>query len=317
MGSQFIDLPFFFPIQSSGLLCLIGPDQISFLQRQTTNDVRNLKPGHTLLTVLTTPEARIEDILYTFLGEEGINIVTLPERAPATFRYLKKRVFFMDKVTLLDRSSEFSQIELYGPGCEKFFSQLRGFHLPKPDEVFTFSYQGQQIILLEAGHPLGLGWKIIIPVGFTSTLINSLVEAGIQQATPFEYSLTRIEAGLPSYPGELNGNFTPYELGFEAVVSTSKGCYTGQEILARQLSFDKITQHLRGLRLTQPVSLGDKLWSAERHVGTVTSSALSPRFGPIALAMIRRPFSEPGTLLKAGFDKEALIEGQVTSLPFT
>jgi tRNA-modifying protein YgfZ len=126
-----------------------------------------------------------------------------------------------------------------------------------------------------------------------------------------EYEILRLEAGLPAAGHELTEEYTPLETGLEQLVSTSKGCYTGQEVLARQVNYDKVTRHLAGLRLKAEVPAGSSVTSEGKPAGIITSIAISPRLGPIALAVLRRPYHEPGTAVSVGE-----IKGTVEALPF-
>src|SRR5690606_39681801 len=103
------------------------------------------------------------------------------------------------------------------------------------------------------------------------------------------YDVLRVEAGLPASGTELTEDFTPLETGLAYTVSTSKGCYTGQEVLARQINYDKVSRQLVGLRLKEPAPAGSAVRAEGRPAGTVTSVVLSPEHGWIALAVVRRP----------------------------
>jgi folate-binding protein YgfZ len=131
-----------------------------------------------------------------------------------------------------------------------------------------------------------------------------------------DYESLRVEAGLPAAGHELTETYTPLETGLEAAISDNKGCYTGQEIIARQITYDKVTQHLCGLRLSQPASPGARIWAEEKLAGQVTSITASPRYGPLALAIIKRPYFEPGTAVLVGETIESAIQAQVQALPF-
>src|SRR5687768_4109299 len=98
----------------SGYLVLAGPDRIDFLQRQTTNDVKLLSETRAVLTVLTSPTARILDVLWLIADEDRIVVTTAPQRGTATAAFLRGKIFFMDKVTLEDHSANFAQYELDG-----------------------------------------------------------------------------------------------------------------------------------------------------------------------------------------------------------
>jgi folate-binding protein YgfZ len=140
---------------------------------------------------------------------------------------------------------------------------------------------------------------------------------GAAQLSPENFEILRIETGLPAAGHELTEDYTPLETGFDWTVSDSKGCYTGQEVIARQVNYDKVTRKLVGLQLSDSAKPGDTLYppDSQQPVGKVTSVAISPRFGPVGLAIVKRPFYEDGNELVAG-DKGKGILAKTTELPF-
>jgi folate-binding protein YgfZ len=131
------------------------------------------------------------------------------------------------------------------------------------------------------------------------------------------YQILRVEAGIPAPRAELTEDYTPLETGLGWAVAEGKGCYTGQEVIARQLTYDKVTQHLVGLRLNRSAQPGKRVWAEGKPAGAVTSAVHSPRFGEIALAIIKRPHHQAGTLVHAGDTEAQSIPATVTSLPFS
>jgi len=157
-----------------------------------------------------------------------------------------------------------------------------------------------------------------LPGEAAAGLTESLVSSGAAQISEREFQVLRVEAGYPGPGSELSQDYSPYEAGLSGAVSGAKGCYTGQEILARQTTYDKITQSLRGLRLSEPASTGSRLWTGdERPAGVLTSFALSPALGSIGLAVIRRPHDQEGTVLQVGEEPTSRVVGEVVHLPFT
>jgi folate-binding protein YgfZ len=123
----------------------------------------------------------------------------------------------------------------------------------------------------------------------------------------------RVEAGRPRYGIDLDDTVIPQEAGLnERAVSFTKGCYVGQETVARLHYKGKPNRHLRGLRLSAPAAHGDELRLGERTVGTIGTSVVSPRLGPVALALVRRE-AEPGVTIAVGDGGET---AQVVELPF-
>ena len=170
--------------------------------------------------------------------------------------------------------------------------------------------------VLSASRATSLGIQLLLPTGSTAALLDALVLAGFAALDETQYDLLRIEAGLPASGRELSQEYTPLETGLAGGISESKGCYTGQEIIARQITYDKVTQRLCGVRLEQPAPTGQRLWVDGRPAGTLTSTAISPRFGAIALAVAKRPYDQPGTHVLVGETAESGQTGLIAPIPF-
>jgi folate-binding protein YgfZ len=311
-GAAYYTVPF------SGFLRIGGEDCVGFLQRQTTNDLRLAQPGRAVLTVLTTPAARILDVLYVLPEADALGVITLPGGAKSTWHYLQSRIFFMDKVTVADASAEVVQIDLLGSDAMAILEQMGVAPLLQPNQVAAGMFDGASVQALAMEPTFGLGFRMLLPAASLSEIQTFLTQAGAAQLSDEEYSVLRVEAGLPAAEAELVEDYTPLEAGLFAAISSSKGCYTGQEVIARQVTYDKVTQHLCGLRLSRGAQPGERVWAADGSpVGKITSAASSPRFGEIALAVVKRPHHEPGAALQVGETLESAAEGWVAALPFS
>jgi len=304
----------FFPQDSAGYLVVSGADRVAFLQRQTTNDVRLLSPERALVTALTSPTARILDVLTLLAEPEAIAALTLPDRGAETARFLRSRIFFIDKVSVDDASAAYTQVDLIGPEAGEGLGRLGVNRPPQVGEVLSSEVAGNPLRVLGQR---GFGYRLLVPAASSGEVAALLSEAGVIALSAESYTILRVEAGLPAAGHELVEEYTPLEAGLEWAISEAKGCYTGQEVIARQITYDKVTRHLVGLQVEGEVSVGERLWSSqeERPAGTITSAAISPRFGPIALGIIRRPFDEPGTRLAIGEPPGDSL-ATVTALPF-
>lgn len=307
----------FYELKRAGYLQVSGEDRLDFLQRQTTNDIRLLRDSQALFSVLTSPSARIIDVLYLLQEIDLISLITLPGYAESTARFLKSRIFFMDKVSLSDASGEYSQIDIFGTQLDSALERLGVRKLPEVDEILPLEISGREIRLLHLQPAIGLGFRIIARSSDRQDVIDLLRDSGILQADEQEYRLFHIEAGIPCAGAELIEAYTPLETRLESAVSQSKGCYTGQEVIARQVTYDKITQRLSGVRLDSQTSPGRRLWAGEKLAGVITSSAQSPRYGIIALAMLKRPHNLPGTRLEAEDENGNRSPARVVDIPFT
>ena len=294
----------------TGCLRLAGPDRVTFLQRQTTNDVALLAPNHAVTTVLTSPSGRILDVLQLFEDGEMIGIVTLPGHAETTHAYLRRRIFFNDNVTLTNTSAETQILDLEGVKAGDWLLE-QGIEPPPLDGVMTGTLATTSARVIGQPGLAGIGYRILSK----TPLLERVTRVGIPALTSEEREILRVEAGLPAAGHELTEDYTPHEANLVAWISETKGCYTGQEVLARQVTYDKITRHMAGLRLDAPVQPGAKVFAEDKPIGTITSAVNSPRLGPIALAIIKRPYNEPGTQV-AVENETGMANAIITALPF-
>ena len=302
-------------LPDAGYLRISGADRVDFLNRQTTNDVRLLRPEQSVTTVLTTATARMIDVLTLVDLGDALGAITLAGHAAATAKHFQGKIFFMDKVAVEDASATVVQIDLDGP---KAGALLRNFGVEAAsaqDAVTTTDFAGSELRVIARKGLAGPGFQLLAPVAVAETLQQALAEAGFVQLTPETYDILRIEAGLPASNSELSEDYNPLEAGLDAAISESKGCYTGQEIIARQITYDKVTKQLVGLRLEVMVEPGSLVEMEGKKVGTVTSVADSSRFGPIALAYLKRPHHQPGTRVLAVSPTAGSVPATVVALP--
>ena len=304
----------FYEQEKPGYFRIAGDDRHAFLQRQTTNDINLLSPERSLVTVLTSPAGRILDVLWVIDEDRAFSVLTLPRPGEQTFNFLSSRIFFMDKVSLVDASQEICQIDLLGPGASEFLHELGAIRNPQDNETLTIMMAKAPVRVF---FQRNTGHKLLIPKEICHQVLNELENNGAAPLSPESYEIMRIETGLPAARHELTEDYTPLETGFQWTISDNKGCYTGQEVIARQVNYDKITRQLVGLLMSDVPQIGDTLYplDKEQPVGKITSMALSQRFGPIALAIVKRPFHQPGSELVT-HDEEQSITPVTTALPF-
>jgi folate-binding protein YgfZ len=304
----------FYEQEKPGYLRIAGDDRHAFLQRQTTNDINLLSPERSLVTMLTSPAGRILDVLWVIDEDEAFGVLTLPGQGEQTFNFLSGRIFFMDKVSLVNASQEICQIDLLGPGASEFLHELGAIRNQQDNETLTIKIAQAPVRVL---FQRNTGHHLLIPKESCHQVLNELENNGAAPLSPESYAIIRIETGLPAAGHELTEDYTPLETGFQWTVSDNKGCYTGQEVIARQVNYDKITRQLVGLLMNDVPQIGDSLYplDKEQPVGKITSMALSQRFGPIALAIVKRPFHQPGNELITHKEEQS-ITASTTTLPF-
>jgi folate-binding protein YgfZ len=266
---------------------------------------------------LLNPAARILDVLRLIKTEDALGMLTLPGHAVETSRFLQSRIFFMDKVNLADQSPNYMQIDVLGPEAPLILERLGFSDLPGEDEIASTHIGGSLVQAIGQRGFEKLSFRLLTPSKASLEMLSALRDTNAEAISEDIHHVLRIEAGLPAGGSELTGDYTPLEAGLADVVSTTKGCYPGQEVIARQINYDKITRSMVGLILEGPVEAGARVSAQGKAQGMVTSYANSPRFGSIALGIIKRPFNQSGMKVmvpELGGDRER--PAQVTSLPF-
>lgn len=302
-----------------GRLALGGRDRAAFLHRMSTNVVEGLLPGKGVATVLTSPTARIIErpILYAQEGE--LLAITAPQNRTRVAQYLRGYVFWQDEVTIKDVSGETGMLTLIGPRAAEMILTAAGVAVSDlPRHHYRSGFIAGSKALIARADPIGGdAYNVIAPTESLAATWDALVRAGARPIGLSTWETLRVEVGIPAYGQELSDKVTPLDAGLLADVNFNKGCYTGQEVVARMYNYEKMPKGLYGLRLSQPLPSGKEatVETSGRPAGEVTSVAVSPSLGPIALAILRRALVSTGaevTVLAA----EESIAARVVELPF-
>jgi tRNA-modifying protein YgfZ len=297
-------------------LWLGGEDRVAFLQRISTNDVR-LLPGQGTVTVLTSSTARIQAVLTVLAMPTGLLLLAGPGQGPAIFNTLRTQIFFNDKVALEGRGGALAQFNLLGPQAAGLLAQVAS----DVSDLPLFGWRTVAIagvdVTVQRHEGLGSdGFTLLIPSPAALAVKTALLRAGAVPLHDDAYHVLRVEAGVPAPGFELTEQVNPLEAGLRRFCDDHKGCYTGQEIIARQITYDKVTTHLVGL-LTESLAAPEaKIIAEGRQVGWVSSAVHSTALDrPVALAFVRRPHHEPNTPLGVQSGDQA-IAAIVNALPF-
>jgi folate-binding protein YgfZ len=288
-----------------GKLLVSGPDAAEYLQGQLTNDVEALEPGDGQYAALLDRKGHMQaDMRVLRPTAEEILVDTEPEAIAAARRHLEMYSIGRD-VKVSDVSDERAILSLIGPRSAEVAGTA-----PLPDNACeTGALTG--IEFLAAGTRWGI--DLIVVAADAGRLRDALLAAGAVEVSSAAVEILRIESGVPRFGAEMGTATMPAEAGIvEDAVSFTKGCYIGQETVARLHYKGRPNRHLRGLRLSAPTGPGAALRLGEKEVGQVGGATVSPSFGPIALAILRRE-AEPGTELAVGEDG---VTARVVDLPF-
>src|SRR4051812_2641761 len=287
-----------------GKLALTGSDAKTFLAGQITNDVEALTRGRGLYAALLTHKGKmLADLRVLDLGDE-LWLDT-------------ERVSLQPLFDTIRRAKIGYDVELHKRTLQQALFSLLG---PQAREVAGADAAGLGTNEHDNAHsPLGvlvttdLGVDVICAAEDAGRVRDELERAGAVPVPESVAEARRVETGRPRYGVDLDDTVIPQEAGLnERAVSFTKGCYVGQETVARLHYKGKPNRQLRGLRLSAPAALGDPIALGDRQVGAIGSACVSPSFGPIALAVLRRE-AAPGDEVLVGEDGAA---AEVTELPF-
>ena len=287
-----------------GKLALTGPDAKSFLQGQVTNDVEALAPGEGCYAAFLTPKGKMMGDLRILDAGDELLLDTERTALQELFNMIRRFSIGFD-VELHKRTLERGLLSLLGPESEAVARSGAGLgEAEHSHAVLTAGGIEARAIRTD------LGLDLLCDASDVDALRAALGVVAVSDAVA---ECLRVERGRPRYGVDLDDSVIPQEAGLnERAVSFTKGCYVGQETVARLHYRGKPNRHLRGLRLSEPASTGDGLTFEGRPVGRVGSVALSPRFGPIALALVRRE-APVGTAVAVGDG----AQGEVVELPFS
>ncbi len=270
------------PHEGAGILQLDGPDRQAFLHRLSTNDIESLPVGTHGDTLLTNALGRMVDRLTVLSLPEYTILITSDGQAEAVRDWLARYILYGDEVEIADVSSDWTLWGTYGPQGEgKLDENLPEWRPPSAGEL---EIRAESV-----------SWRTQRPeAGFRLLLRGSAREAAHERwgslgSFPSEaqaYEALRVEAGIPKIGAEITDEVTPLEIGLEALIDFTKGCYLGQEVIARMESRGRRPRILKGIGLSGPAQAGAEVSLDGKKLGTLTSFVHSPRHGPIGLALL-------------------------------
>jgi folate-binding protein YgfZ len=289
-----------------GKLVLTGPGAKEFLEGQVTNDVEVLNSGQGAYAAFLSPKGKmLGDLRVLDLGDE-LFLDTERSALQDLFNMIRRYRIGFD-VELHKRTVERGLLSLIGPEARAVAGAR---DLPEQEHANVAGDVGGTSVRVIA---TDVGVDLLCDAADTDALAAALRGRGAAHVDEAAAEVLRVEAGRPRYGIDLDDTVIPQEAGLnQRAVSFTKGCYVGQETVARLHYRGKPNRHLRGLRLSAPAARGDELRLGERVVGKVGTAVVSPRHGPVALALVRRE-AEPGATVSVGDGGET---AEVVEVPF-
>jgi len=324
-----------------GKIELTGPEAARFLHHMTSQDVLNLPAGEGREAFGLTAKARVVAYFLVFHVKtpQGTSTYWLnlpPGTADAAIKHLD-RYRISEQVEFTDRTHDIAQLHVAGPQAPAVLERAMGTALPQLMEIKDLQYFHVPLTPFAICRHDLLGmpgfdvfspasalseevWEQLTPAAATwpEALWKRLTEAGAVPAGREAFEILRVEAGTPAFGPDIDENTFAPEVGRTSqAISYTKGCYLGQEPVVMARDRGQVNRTLLGLKLNGgPAPHGSLVSRDGKEIGRVTSSAVSPRLGPIALAYIRRGNQEPGTAVEVEADG-ARRPAVVSALPFT
>ncbi|MEA5552356.1 folate-binding protein [Anabaena cylindrica UHCC 0172] len=291
-----------------GTIRVSDADRLRFLHNQSTNDFQRLKPGEGCDTVILTSTARTIDLVTGYVLNDAVLLLVSANRREFLMQWLDRYIFFADKVVLTDASDETAILSLIGNQSHSIIEKLgAGVLIDQPD--------GNHILVDDVIFAVGSGlaepgYTLIFPIAEKQKWWERILELGAVELSDRAWEILRILQGRPAPDFELTEDYNPLEVGLWQTVSFNKGCYIGQETIARLNTYKGVKQYLWGIRLNAAAEPGTVITIADEKVGKLTSYTETPD-GHFGLGYIRSKAGGVGLKVQVG-----ATEGEVVAVPF-
>ena len=302
-----------------GKIRATGTDALDLLNRLSTNQVVSLQPGEGAPTVLTTDRGRILDLVaVTNLGDHVL-VLTSPQAAGRVIEWIDKYTI-ADDVSLEDITSLTAMISVLGPKADSVLNGLTGVEPGgfEPFQSAPVKIANSEGYVIRRPMVNLQGFEVVVAGEDATSVWEAIVAAGAVPIGTAAYEVVRVEEGAPEYGSELSEDYNPLETGLWGSISFTKGCYIGQEVIARLDTYQKVQKHLVSLSFEPEawVEAGVKLASDGKEVGQVTSVVKLPTTGElIGLGYVRKEASTVGSVINLA-DGGAWARVEAALLPF-
>jgi folate-binding protein YgfZ len=307
-------------LSARGRILISGSEAVMFLNGLVTNDMKTLAVNTWMPAVFPNVQGRLLAAVRIIHRADGFLIDTEAATRETVVKLLERFTLAGD-FRLADLTENTAQLSIQGAKATEILAAIFG-EMPANlgrDAVASVDWQGKQVTIIRATHTAEDGFDLFIDVTEVEALRDAFIDAGAQPVGDDTVEILRLEAGIARYGIDMDETSVVTETNLDDAVSFTKGCYLGQEIIARIKYRGHVAKKLAGLIFEAEASLesGAKIFSSDdKEIGRVTSVGFSPRLArTIALGYVKYDYLEPGTGVKV-LAGEIEIPGQVTRLPF-
>ncbi|MBW4488408.1 MAG: folate-binding protein [Trichocoleus desertorum ATA4-8-CV12] len=295
-----------------GRIQISDADRQNFLHNQSTNDIKRLQPGQGCDTVFVTSTARTLDLASVYVTEETILLLVSPQRCQSLLDFLDRYIFFADRVKLTNLTTATATFSVLGPQSDALLDKLgAGELIGQPYGNHALLSLGDSEVRVAVGSGLATpGYTLFVAAEAAAGFWQQLVSLGAVPLGDRVWEQLRIQQGRPVPDHELTEDYNPLEAGLWPTISFNKGCYIGQETIARLDTYKGVKQKLWGLRLSEPVAAGSIITLGDDKVGVLTSSTTIAQ-AAVGLGYIRTKAGGAGLQVQVG-----TAQGEVVPVPF-
>lgn len=295
-----------------GRIQVAGDDRIRFLHNQSTNNFQILEPGQGCDTIFVTSTARTIDLVSAYILGDSVLLLTSPGCSQKLMQWMDRFIFFADKVELSDVTDSIAAFSLIGPESDALMAKLGAGAIvgASCNDHHVIEISGISVRVAVGCGLAVSGHTLFVETAQAAPLWQTLVEAGAVPMGEQVWEQVRIEQGRPIPDRELTEDVNPLEAGLWYTISLNKGCYIGQETIARLHTYRGVKQQLWGIVLKEYVESGSAITLGEEKIGTLTSCTQT-QDGYVGLAYIRTKAAAPNLAVQAGNST-----GELINIPF-
>src|SRR5438094_783304 len=293
-----------------GIVKLSGPDRVTWLQGMVTNDVQKLKPGAGCYAAHLTPQGKIVAQMH-ILAEDDALWLSLERASIPHLLSAFDKLLIMEDVQVMDASNDYSVLAVIGPKAPAVIESWTGEPLNLTDKYAHRNFEDCRVFVSD------LGYEVWVPRGKADKVLRFLANSGATAIDHGTWDVLRTEAGIPVYGVDIDETTMMPEIG-EAGISYEKGCYIGQEVVAKVKHIVHVNRRFVGLTLSagELPKLKSPIRKPGRAVGSLTTTLLSPGLNkPIALGFVTRTAYGSGSEVEV-VSNEKTLPAVIVDLPF-
>jgi folate-binding protein YgfZ len=301
----------FAPLSGRTIIEVTGSDRVQILQSFTTNDVKRLQPGQGCEAFVTNSQGKTLGHVWIFCESNRHLLDTVPDQASVLIDHFNRYIISED-VTLTDKTGDCVDLLVAGAGAEPLLSKLAGAPLPRELlDSGSFKIAGRDVTICRVQYAGPLSYLVRTSHSEAAAVSDELAQASAVRCDHNTIESARLEAGFPLFGLDITPDNLPQEIARDAqAISFTKGCYLGQETVARIDAIGHVNRLLVGIKFgsSQIPDRGTELLVDGQKIGEVTSAAWSPRLqAPLALAIVRRNCAKPGNELETKLGQAVVV----------